>query len=235
MKNTFKILLFACLTGNAIASESLDKGLTLHLSWNDSMEASTAAGIKTPTKDQSTQLVEGKSGKGVELTGSARLYYPGKDNFNIQEGTIAFWAKRNASWKQEDEGFILVKAIAGKGWNQDSFYFSITPHNQIRVWIWDHEKKQTLYMVSPVPAQANVWYHLAATFTDGEVRIYVNGEEGSYTGDGKGDPMMVMPSGDVKHLQIGSDYNHAFEGVMDEFRVYNRVLSPEEIKALYNL
>ncbi|WFB36969.1 LamG domain-containing protein [Kiritimatiellota bacterium B12222] len=235
MKKLSFLLFIAIISNHAFASEALQEGLTLYIPWDSSMEATTAEGVKTPTKDQSTQLVEGKSGTGVELTGSARLYYPGKDNFNIQEGTIAFWAKRNMSWKESDEGFILVKAIAGSGWNQNSFYFSITPHNQIRVWLWDSEKKQTLYMVAPVPSQANVWYHLAATFTDGEVRIYVNGEEGSYTPDGKGDPMMVMPSGDVKNLQIGSDYNHAFEGVIDEFRVYNRVLSPEEIKALYNL
>lgn len=229
------------LTGSAFAAEStseetnLEEGLTLYLPWDTSMEAATAVGVKTPNKDTSTSLVEGKSGKGVKLAGKARLYYPGKDNFTIQEGTVAFWAKRDLPWKQDEVGFIMVKAIAGKAWNQSSFYFSVTQYGQIRVWLWDADKNQTLYMVTPVPPQADVWYHLAATFTDGEVRIFVDGEEGSYTNDGKGDPMMVMPSGDVKYLQIGSDYNHSFEGVMDEFRVYNRVLSPKEIKALYNL
>jgi capsule polysaccharide export protein KpsC/LpsZ len=79
----------------------------------------------------------------------------------------------------------------------------------------------------------NEWYHLACTFRDGEVRIYVNGEEGSYTPDGKGDPMLVMPSGYVKHVQVGSDYNKAFGGVMDEVRIYNDALTPEQIKAIF--
>lgn len=239
MKKQPLILLLTLITAaisSAFAADSkLDEGLTLYLPWDTSLEATIAAGVKTPNKEQSTSLVEGKSGKGVKLSGSAQLYYPGKDNFNIQKGTIAFWAKRDLSWKQKELGFVMVKAIAGETWNQSSLYFSVTRWNQIRLGIFDRYKKQTLYMVRPVPAQADVWYHLAATFTDGEVHIYLNGEEGSYVSDGLGDPMMVMPSGDVKYLQIGSDYNHAFEGVMDEFRVYNRVLSPEEIKALYEL
>ncbi|WFB36975.1 LamG domain-containing protein [Kiritimatiellota bacterium B12222] len=230
------ITLIAGFAGNIFASDSkLDEGLTLYLPWDSSTEAVIAAGDKTPNKDQDTKLVEGKFGNGVALTGDARLYYPGKDNFNIQEGTIAFWAKRNASWKQDEAGFIMVKAVAGGIWDQNSLYFSITRWKQIRLGIFDSHKHQTIYMVRPVPAQENVWYHLVATFKDGEVHVYLNGEEGSYTNDGQGDPMLIMPTGDVKFLQIGSDYNHSFEGILDEFRVYNRALSPEDVKALYEL
>ncbi|WFB36745.1 LamG domain-containing protein [Kiritimatiellota bacterium B12222] len=238
MKHRSLILFICSLTASVtttMASSILDEGLLLYLPWDTSMKASVAAGENAPNKSENIEVVEGKFGKGVKLSEDARLNYPGRDNFDIQEGTIAFWAKRDIPWKQTDKGFILVKAIAGQNWNQSSFYFSITPYGQLRVWLWNEEKQQTLYMVTPIPPQADVWYHLAATFIDGEVRIYVNGEEGSYTNNGKGDPMMMMPSGEVKNLQIGSDYDHGFQGVFDEFRVYNRVLSPGEIKKLYEL
>lgn len=208
-------------------------GLTFYAPLDGSYEAQAGEGSVTPNKNQSTQFVEGRFGEAVELAGEGRLYYPGTGTFNLSEGTVTMWANRNKAWKQAGEGYILMKAVAGPGWNKNSLYFMVTAHNQIRVWVWSNDQKQTLYMISPVPEQANEWVHLAFSYTDGEVRIYVNGEEGSYTGDGRGDPMMVMPSGNVKYLQIGSDYNHAFEGAIDEVRVYNRVLSPEEIKAVY--
>ena len=71
--------------------------------------------------------------------------------------------------------------------------------------VWNSEGKQTMYMISPAPGEAGEWYHLAFTCRDGEVRIFVNGHEGSYTSDGVGDAMMVMPTGDAKVFQVGSD------------------------------
>ena len=229
----FVVLLFVLEYGVLSGGEITTEGMLFYAPLDDSADANSAIGAKGPKTNKETRLVEGKFGQGVELKGEARLYYSGIDNFNLSEGTVAFWAKRYKSWSQKESGYILFKAVAGPGWNRNSLYFQTTQWGQLRVWIWDNDSKQTLYMVRPLPPAADEWYHLAFTFSDGEVRIYVNGQEGSYTDDGKGDPMMVMPSGKVETIQFGSDYNHSFDGVLDELRIYNRVLSPENIKALY--
>jgi hypothetical protein len=234
MGGSRKVLVAAVvvLAAGSVWAGSLTDGLTFYASLDKGIEADQAAGSPEPRMNQQTSVAEGRFGQGVELKGDARLYYSGVDNFDLREGTVAFWAKRYEPWAQR-KSCILFKAVAGPDWNRNGIYFMVTDWNQLRVWVWDEEAKQTLWMTRPLPEATNEWYHLAFTYRDGEVRLFVNGEEGSYVPDGRGDPMSVMPSGRVTNLQFGSDYNHSFQGVYDEMRVYNRVLTPEEIMALY--
>lgn len=233
-----KIALWSLLCGACLSwatprvwAEALDEGLLFYAPLDGKADAVVAAGSASPTQNRATRFVDGRFGQGIELTDNAQLYYSGVDHFKLQEGTVAFWANRHQPWDQR-KACTLFKAVAGPGWNRNALYFIITSWNQLRVWIYDDESQQTLYMTRPLPSSTNEWYHLAFTYTDGEARIFVNGEEGSYTSDGQGDPMMVMPSGVVETIQFGSDYDHSFEGVYDEMRIYDRVLSPEEIQAL---
>lgn len=196
-------------------------------------DATVALGAKAPTVNKGTKFVEGKFGQGVELKDKAQLYYSGEANFNISEGTVAFWAKRYEKWSGAKKNYILFKASAAE-WNKSSLYLMVTQWDQLRAWIFSDDGKQSLIM-SPngIPYAASEWYHVAMTFKDGDVKMYVNGAEISY-GPEKCDPMMVMPTGPVKHVQFGSDYDGAmFNGVMDELRIYKKVLSPDEIKKLY--
>lgn len=223
-------LFFLALPAGA---QDVAEGLTLYAPLEGAADAAQAGGAKEPTVQKGLKFVEGKFGQGVELGGNAQLYYSGAGNINLSEGTVAFWAKRNEAWASK-KGYVLFKATA-VDWNKSALYLMVTEWSQLRAWVWDDEGKQYLIM-SPnnIPYAVGEWYHVAMTFTDGEVRIYVNGEEISYAGSAKSNPMMSMPTGTPKNIQFGSDYDGAlFNGVMDELRIYNRVLTPEEIKALY--
>lgn len=233
-----KIALWSLLCGTALSwlgphawASSVDEGLLLYVAAEGAADAVVVAGSASPTQHQATRFVGGRFGQGIELVGDAQLSYSGEDQINLQDGTVAFWANRHQPWSQR-KACPLFKAVAGPGWNRNALHFVITRWNQFRVWIFDDESRQTLYMTRPLPSSTNAWYHLAFTYTDGEVRIFIDGEEGSYTSDGEGDPMMLMPEAEVQMIQFGSDGDQAFEGVYDEMRIYDRVLSPEEIQAL---
>lgn len=232
---------FLCAVGIALALASSSKadgfdpqnGLIFYAPLNGKYEALKANGQKTPLVQKNTSFVEGKFGQGALLKDNAQLYYSGKENFNINEGSAAFWVKRNEKWSNK-RAFIIFKSIAGKGWNQSSIYFSVTNWNELSLKVFDDAKKSSQSMSqNNVPYRANEWLHLAITFKDGSLRIFVNGKEISYKT--KCDPMMDMPTGLSKYIQFGSDYTPkaVFDGVMDELRIYNRVLSPEEIASLY--
>ena len=83
----------------------------------------------------------------------------------------------------------------------------------------------------------NQWQHVAATWdgsvTASNIHIYINGAEAAYNAatDGVG-----LDSDSAEVLKIGNDKSFArtFDGIIDEARVYNRVLTPGEIKAIYN-
>ncbi len=76
-----------------------------------------------------------------------------------------------------------------------------------------------------------VWSHLALTFDGSNMVLYVNGVQiSSQSGVG------TIPTS-ASDLQIGGDTVHgrAFEGLIDEVRVYNRALSAAEIQTDMNL
>lgn len=86
----------------------------------------------------------------------------------------------------------------------------------------------------------NTWNHVVATWdglTDASgVHLYVNGVETTYSGtptDGSG----TRVSDGAQNLIIGENGNgfNAFDGLIDDVRIYNRVLTPSEVNTLANL
>ncbi len=78
-------------------------------------------------------------------------------------------------------------------------------------------------------AEANVWVHLAAVFeTGGNVRLYINGSEAGSAGyDSRG--------GRSASSYIGAEANRNYwAGLIDDVRVYARVLSPAQIDLVMN-
>ena len=103
--------------------------------------------------------------------------------------------------------------------NYDELYFSFANNN-----IWND------HVTTNANLQTGRWYHVAATFNSqtGNVSLYVNGNltYTSYEND-------TMYSNDIP-LRIGnSAYGDYFDGYIDEIRIYRRVLSPEQISAIY--
>jgi hypothetical protein len=74
------------------------------------------------------------------------------------------------------------------------------------------------------------WNHVVATYDGSQMKIYINGRlAGSYSVSGT-----ITPNTQV--LTIGAEPGgggYVFNGTIDEARIYNRALSEEEIKLLY--
>lgn len=73
------------------------------------------------------------------------------------------------------------------------------------------------------------WYHVAATYDQSTMRIFINGVES------KSCARTGSISTNNQDLTIGnrSDNNSSWNGLIDEARIYNRALSPAEIKRLH--
>lgn len=87
------------------------------------------------------------------------------------------------------------------------------------------------------------WYHVAVTYANGTApKVYVNGVESSYVSQNAGSGTDADEA--AGPFLVGS-WNHDgsltpggqgwFDGRIDDVRVYNRVLPPEEINKLYRL
>ena len=87
----------------------------------------------------------------------------------------------------------------------------------------------TVFNINPGPViEANTWVHFAGTYDsgNGEVKMYINGEEThSAAGSGKLSNNWGVSAG-IGHHKNG----RWFEGLLDEYYIYNRALPVDEIK-----
>ena len=77
------------------------------------------------------------------------------------------------------------------------------------------------------PLQANTWYHLAATYDGSELIAYTNGILITSNAAPSGDPAAESATLKLGRHAVAAQY---FGGIVDDVRVYSRVLTLEEIQ-----
>jgi hypothetical protein len=82
----------------------------------------------------------------------------------------------------------------------------------------------TAYVIS-----GNTWYHVLLTYNSGSTTLYVNGSQSGNTITGTNSKNGFTLGGGRDTLT-----QYPFTGYIDDFRIYNRVLSGSEITAIYN-
>ncbi|MDP3772440.1 MAG: LamG domain-containing protein [bacterium] len=92
-----------------------------------------------------------------------------------------------------------------------------------------------LYKTGTTPVSLNTWHHLVGTWSSGgkTMRLYLDGVEVATNAGASGSITYYE-----KPLEIGVNTNTAnteFNGLIDDVRIYNRALSPQEIQRLYNV
>jgi hypothetical protein len=82
--------------------------------------------------------------------------------------------------------------------------------------------------ISTAALPVGEWYHVAVAFDGATAKVYMNGEVGAEGTFSFGtDPGAAMVFG-ASVAEGGNPFN----GALDEIRIYNRVLSPFEIRYL---
>ena len=104
---------------------------------------------------------------------------------------------------------------------------------KITILTYDSTFRTKYKTVSSVSTYINKWIHLAFVFTSTTGEIYINGSEQTLTTSGTWS--YTINSGDG--LRIGDiddgTGTSAFDGAIDDFKVFSRGLNTEEISALY--
>lgn len=179
-------------------------------------------------------VVEGVKGKA--------LYFDGVDDYVkirdlvpyiTNDWTLAAWVKAE-SFTDHREG------IVGSGWDFHDWYLGVTGKRENKSFVvWVARGSEFLspntYSATCGPISAGQWYFIAGVREGKTLKLYVNGELKSVKtdtiwGKSEGYPFYIA------RTNAGLDWyeGERFNGVIDEVRVYNRALSDEEIRALYN-
>ena len=167
---------------------------------------------------EETDWVDGISGKCLQFDGNneyVTITHPG----GLSTFTVAAWIK--PSGNQVDGACIVADKYDGSVVNYAIFF---DERSSIRGGIYDGYWYET-----PGYTLTNaIWTHVAFSYDGATLKLYINGDLGK-TLDWVGTPS----SGELD-IYIGKqwEYENYYKGLIDEVRIYNRALTPSEIKAL---
>lgn len=219
-----------------LAAEIPSDGLVAYWNFDENSDTTVAdsSGIGhtgTFQNMDATAWTTGVAGYGLGFDGTDdQILIPHQEDLNFadEDFSISFWI---VQFNHENSGRYIVKGSWSdpkSGKRYEVFHHS---SGEVRFSIDDDSVKSRVQLPDDEFVTGN-WVHVVAirdTAND-ELRLYANGElKGS----------AVDETGDIsqdEELFLGGtvDENSFFDGFMDEVAIYNRVLSDEEILALYN-
>jgi hypothetical protein len=180
--------------------------------------------------------VSGKYGNGIAIGNQDE--YIEISNILTPAATIEFWFKPN--WDGSDTstyrlfgantGAIYYMIGKGKtaGDRDQTFGFYLEDASDADFQDWEIDATDAI-------PTADQWYHIATTwdFDAGESRFYINGEEvANITGLGDFPPLNDNPrigfNTDAGYMPA----DNGADGIVDEFAIYSRVLTAEEIQVV---
>ncbi|APF19655.1 Laminin G sub domain 2 [Caldithrix abyssi DSM 13497] len=142
---------------------------------------------------------------------------------NLSKGTFSAWIKMTEINRQNG---IIDKT---ETYNTNYFQLIVHDNNQLRLNI-DVHYGETLRLYSNSMLDKNTWYHVVVTWDGNYWRIYLNGKLDAQATRDRTVPDATRP------ILIGKvDGNRSpMKGAIDDIRIYNYVLSDNEINNLYH-
>jgi uncharacterized protein YdeI (BOF family) len=135
------------------------------------------------------------------------------------------------SYPTQTASYIISKMNDWK--NEMSYLIYIDTLGKINAFISEDGNTAGLGEITTGSIDLNKWYNLTFTYSNGDYRIYINGQEASSNNEGSAQGNIHKGSG---KLTIGARYdeselryNYFFNGQIKEIKIYNRSLNDSEI------
>ena len=174
------------------------------------------------TLNGNPQWVTGMIGGALELDGDGDYVDCGNDAvFDItDEITLAVWVKANDMGNGEHNCWL------GKGDN--AYAIKHQTGNYLEFFVYDGSWHSTNYSTD-LDSLNGEWHHMAGTLDGTELKFYLDGEEAATLA-------FAGSIGTATHAVTLGENSQAtgrfFDGALDDARIYNTALSPEEIVAV---
>jgi hypothetical protein len=239
MKRIAGLFLLLVVISGACLAQAPEPGLLFYLSGDRQFDADFAAGDPKPNFLRDVKLIlDGARGPGFECANTQLMSYWAPGNIYAERGTLAFaWRSRypvgptpfpifrvgyadHSSW---DMVWLRIDYNGRGGF--DAF---VTDINLSRI--------RVSYSLPSFP-QPNEWVQLALAWDETRgLRFYVNGKLAA-----KQDTKAVLYAGldqfgphsrTISPMQVQSAYNFVRGGDIDELRIYDRMLSDDNVASI---
>lgn len=233
-------------------NDTLTDGLIMHLSFDTVEDISgqklivDESGLENHGTLLSGKIAEGKIGNALSCSAINKadgVRVKDHDSLDVDAVTIAAWIKT-----EQNDG--QWNRILDKGW-QTGYNLCIGGDFEGKTWYRTraHLECAQKPVTSETPVVDNKWHYIVGTYDGRTLQLYIDGKLDieKKLKDPCEDKDKWNQAAPIKHndvdIMIGrlavpepNPYEHAFfDGLIDEVRLYNRVLSAQEIQQLYQL
>jgi WD40 repeat protein len=202
--------------------------------WRADGNAKDSVGRHHGTLKGGVTFTPGVAGQAFRLDGATRyVEVPGSDlwGFGRRDLSIELWVQFRAVTPARnigDPNAVFIGCDEGNGPGRGHKWFFAYGAGFLNVHI-STDGKSGFYAKTDFSPDVDQWYHLAVTRNRGTFTIYVNGMPRTSE---KVD--IIIPNPDAP-LTIGQAENVGFfSGLIDEVAIYDRALSPDEVKARWS-
>ncbi|MDP6360601.1 MAG: LamG domain-containing protein, partial [Planctomycetota bacterium] len=143
------------------------------------------------------------------------------------EFTVSMWV-RYREIAREPWSQIVFRSRSGNRPTLSLGLMKLGPKQQMH-WTARAKGESTSFAYKHDKARVHRWYHLAVTSKDGNARIYSDG----VPGEARRIPELPKPDVIIIGNATGTPKNLGFTGRIDDVRIYNRALSLDELKNLF--
>ena len=221
MKTLLPLALAAILFINtAFSQNNIDSGLVAYFpfSGNSNNQAAGSNGLNYGTSLSSDRFGNPKSAYSFNGTSS---YIDLQNAYDHAERSVSFWF--NSSLIESTARFIYVSDFG-------NVVNGCTAVNLIRSNNIDKITFAVGYQRAEAPITANAWHHVLIRRTASECHIYLDCIEINHTTAGLAHSVDGLNKTFIGAGRYASNY--FFSGSIDDIRVYNRCVSPQEAKIL---
>jgi glucose/arabinose dehydrogenase len=182
------------------------------------------------TRDPS--YVKGKFDKAIEFHDYYREYIeiPKNNLYNSSQFSVSFWVKKISGSDQQNPNAHVVSFLSRD--HRYGWFFETNSSDKQSIDFGISNKLGNITTTKAVPISNSSFTNIAATFNGSSINVYKDGnlfDTLKYHGN-------YSAANDIP-IHIGSAaYCNAcnlFTGIVDDVRIYNRVIDSDEIKKLY--
>lgn len=220
------VLVLSLIVGGVGASNIVQDGLVSYWSFDEGTVTNETVkdvfGVNDGAITGEFVLVEGQVGQGLRNANDAMTNYVQVSSDVLSgEASITVWAMA--------EAFTGTHYVFGHTtlptW-KDRVQIYSDNDGQLDLGMGDSHTRHT----GIAPLEIGIWYHIALTYNDtptGDYKVYVDGElkaEGTFAGFSG-----LMGFADIANDGAETGRDEGWLGVVDEFCLYDRVLSVDEV------
>lgn len=214
----------------------VDDALNLFIPFDGEVEPKIAAKAVSPTLEGTHEFEAGRVGEALSFSesGAVALSMPISDNIDLRKGTIMFWFMPRWSGNDATGNYTLLWVNMSSPNKYLAIHRSFDPAQPLALYFnlqWDAVIQST----TDSHFKAGEWIHVAMTW-DAEKNVFAVYFSGRQIGTTEWPDVSSSPDYVPQDLRLGAYYrgpdgDQLIDALYDEFAIFHRALTMEEIAA----